>query len=142
MKCTDDHWKMLPEIISKKEQIMYNTWLCPPKDAKYSLQGSYFSKIFTSLLIKAKKCTNESDPSRPCYPQNEIDNLFTEYGNFYFTINYMNTVINPGEVNYRSYYLESMDFAIISAGTGSELYYQFSDYEIETDTSIWPFSNY
>jgi hypothetical protein len=54
----------------------------------------------------------------------------------------MNTVINPGEVNYRSYYLESMDFAIVSAGTGSELYYQFSDYEIETDTSIWPFSSY
>ncbi len=93
-------------------------------------------------MITAQKCTNDSDPSRPCYPQDQIDNLFTEYGNFYFTVNYINTVINPGEVTYLSYYLESQDYAIFSGGTGSELYYLFSDYEIETDTSIWPFASY
>ena len=142
VQCTDDHWKMLPNIVSKKDKIMYDAWLCPPLDSKYLLQGSYFSETFTSLLIMAQKCTNESNPSRPCYPQNEIDDFFAKYGNFYFTINYVNTVINPGEVSYLTYYLESMDFAIISAGTGSELYYQFSDFQIETDTSIWPFSSY
>ena len=93
-------------------------------------------------MLTAKKCTNGSDPSRPCYPQNEIDDLFTDYGNFYFTVNYINTVINPGEVSYMSHYLESIDYAIFSSGTGSELYYMFSDYEIETDTSIWPFPSY
>ena len=56
-------------------------------------------------MLTAKKCTNGSDPSRPCYPQNEIDDLFTNYGNFYFTVNYINTVINPGEVSYMSHYL-------------------------------------
>ncbi len=107
---------------------MYDAWLCPPLDSKYLLQGSYFSEIFSTLSISLKECTNSSNPSRPCYPQNEIDDLFTKYGNFYFTINYLNTVINPGEVSYLSYYLESNDFAIISTGAGSELYYQFSDY--------------
>lgn len=35
-----------------------------------------------------------------------------------------------------------MDYAIFSANTGSELYYLLADYEIQTDTSISPFSSY
>ena len=36
------------------------------------------------------------------------------YGNFYFQVNYINTVINPNEVEYRSYYIEAMDYVIFS----------------------------
>jgi hypothetical protein len=32
-----------------------------------------------------------------------------------------------------------MDYAIFSADKGAEINYVFADYEIQTDTSIWPF---
>lgn len=35
-----------------------------------------------------------------------------------------------------------MDYVIFSQTLGSEIYYLFSDYEITTDNSIWPFSSY
>lgn len=93
--CTDQHWAMLPNLVANKDMLLYQTWLCPPIDSQYNLQGSFFSNIFSQIVIKVLPCTNASIPERPCHPQQDIDNLFTTYGNFYFAVNYINAVINP-----------------------------------------------
>lgn len=96
---------MLPDFEKNKDILKYNTWLCPEINYVLPLAGSYFSDIYQTAQISISKCTNYSDPTRPCYPQNEIDDLMTEHGNFYMNINYMNTVVNPNEIDYRSYFI-------------------------------------
>ena len=29
VQCTDEHWKMIPELVKNKNLLLYNTWLCP-----------------------------------------------------------------------------------------------------------------
>lgn len=40
-----------------------------------------------------------------CAPQSDIDNIFNTYGNFYLNFNYINSVINPNQPNFISYYI-------------------------------------
>ncbi len=27
--CTDQHWKMIPDMIENKGSLQYNSWMCP-----------------------------------------------------------------------------------------------------------------
>ena len=29
VQCTDEHWKIIPELVKNKDLLLYNTWLCP-----------------------------------------------------------------------------------------------------------------
>jgi hypothetical protein len=29
VQCTDEHWKMIPELVKNKNLLLYDTWLCP-----------------------------------------------------------------------------------------------------------------
>ncbi len=73
-------------------------------------------------------------------PQTAIDELMRNKTNFYLSLQYINPVINPNEPDYMSYYLEGNDYVIFSATQGSEAWFFFSDYQITTDNSIFPFS--
>lgn len=96
---------MIPELLKNKHLLLYETWLCPELGSKYLLEGTFVSNFYNQIRISISKCTNESNPDRPCFPQNEIDDLMNKHGNFYFSVNYINTVVNPNEVDYLSYYL-------------------------------------
>ena len=58
-----------------------------------------------TLDVAVMECTNSSDNPRPCAPPEEIDALFEENGNFYYTIYFLNALINPASKEYLSYYL-------------------------------------
>lgn len=58
------------------------------------------------------------------------------------SIFYINPVINPTKTDDISYFLEGQDYIIFSRTQGSQAWIEFSDYEITTDYSILPFSQY
>lgn len=60
---------------------------------------------------------------------------------FYFTFYYVNTILNPDQPHYKSYYLEDTAYVTFGSQIGVESYLYVSDYDISTDFSIWPFSN-
>lgn len=86
-------------------------------------------------------CQNSTDPLRPCAPQSEIDALFASSSYFYFTFYFLNPLINPAEKEYKSYYLEEKSYVIFGEETGSEAYVSFADYTVNTDESIWPYTD-
>lgn len=92
------------------------------------------------VAIQASPCDNYTSGGR-CAPQADIDSLFTIHKNFYLNFNYINTVINPDQQNFMSYYVETTDYVIFSSTIGSESYLYFSDYTINTDDSILPFEH-
>jgi hypothetical protein len=46
VRCTDEHWEKLPELVKNKNLLQYDTWLCPPFNSSYYLEGSFFSNLF------------------------------------------------------------------------------------------------
>lgn len=71
-------------------------WKCPPKDHNFLINGKYASVYSRTLDIAVKKCTNTSTSDiRPCASDVEIDEFFALNGNFYYTIYFLNPLINP-----------------------------------------------
>ncbi len=68
-QCTLDHWEGFPEVQKDYERLKMNYWLCLPRNMKYNIQGKYASAFSQTLETSVKKCTNESNPERPCAPQ-------------------------------------------------------------------------
>lgn len=52
----------------------------------------------------------------------------------------MNSIVNPAQPTYKSYYLEDRTFIVFGPQMGAELDLYLNEIDIETDNSIWPFS--
>ncbi len=55
-------------------------------------------------------------------------------------MSYINPVINPNQQKFISHYMENNDYILFSKDSGSEYWLRFSDYTINSDNSIWPFT--
>jgi hypothetical protein len=124
------------------DKLEISGWLCPPIGSKYEIFGKYSSEKYQQMAFQVYPCNNATDPSRPCASQEEIDQVFADNSDyFYFTFYFINTVINPDNPVYKSYYLEDEVYVIFGKELGTETRLYFSDFTINTDYSIWPFSD-
>lgn len=90
------------------------------------------------LEIAIKRCTNSSQFQYPCAPDTEIDQLFANETNFYYTLYFINPLINSDSQEFLSYYLEDSNYIMFSATDGEECQIMMEDYTVETDESIIP----
>jgi hypothetical protein len=60
-------------------------------------------------------------------------------GQFFFGFVYANPIINPGESNYLSYYLDDRNFIRFTTKLGAMNTGFVQDYSIITDVSLLPF---
>ena len=51
----------------------------------------------------------------------------------YFTVYFINTIINPSQPDYKAYYLEDENYAIFGPNMGTENYLLLTDFTINTD---------
>lgn len=103
----------MPDFLANFDKLQVSGWLCPPIGAQYDIVGKYTSDFYKQLVFTVAPCNNATDPSRPCASQQEIDQLFSDNGDwFYFTYYYINTIINPDQPSYKSYYLEDSAYLI------------------------------
>jgi hypothetical protein len=93
--CTLEHWSAFPEIKSDFERLNMKYWLCPKRNMKFNIQGKFTSSLFKYLEIALKKCTNASQPGRPCGSASEIAEFFQIQKKVFFTVHFSNPLINP-----------------------------------------------
>ena len=60
-------------------------------------------------------------------------------GSIPFQLYYVNTIMNPDQTDYKTQYVEEKYTGYI--GLGLDIKLEASDYQISTDTSIWPFTD-
>jgi hypothetical protein len=71
-----------------------------------------------------------------------VTNFLNSWGQFTFNFYYVNTVINAGEKTYISYYLEDRNYFSFDTYTGVSANLFFDQYNINTDITILPWSEY
>jgi hypothetical protein len=132
----------MPDVLAKFDQLKISRWLCPPIGAEYNIMGKLTSDDYQLIRIRVAPCNNATDPNRLCASSEAIQQNFVDNnGYFYFTLYFINTIINPDQPEYKTYYLEDNAYVTFGAELGSESYLYFSDYNIESDYSIWPFTS-
>lgn len=104
-------------------------WLCPPRGANLELSGDYTSDIYKYVNISINPCISYLHPDKPCASAEEVSNLFKARNDaIRFKIYYTNPLINSGEKDYKSYYLETSNYILFGATIGGEAYIYASDY--------------
>lgn len=58
-----------------------------------------------------------------------------------FTIYYLNTILTPDNPLYKHAYFEDKGYAYIGQTFGSEIMIEVAEYSINSDRSIWPFTD-
>ena len=66
--------------------------------------------------------------SRPCAPQADIDQYFIDNGIQFFTIYFLNPLINPDSADYLKYYLEDRNYITFTANSGEDSRLFVNDY--------------
>jgi hypothetical protein len=125
-----DHWKEYPSIQASYYRLGIDKWLCMPMDLELDIQGKYASVISKTIEVRVEGCTNSTEFSVPCAPQSEIDQLFANETNFFYTIYFINPLINPDSEDFLSYYLEDSNYIMFSATGGEECQLMMEDYHI------------
>ena len=92
--CTRDHWSEYPSILEGYNRLNMSYWLCMPKNVQYEISGKYSSILSKTLEISISKCTNSSNFATPCAPEAQINQLFATETNFFYTIYFINPIIN------------------------------------------------
>jgi hypothetical protein len=64
----------------------------------------------------------------------------TIMGQFVFNYVYASPIINPGDSNYLSYYLEDSNYMRFTTKLGAQSTGYVQDYSIVTDVSLMPYS--
>lgn len=144
--CTREHWRGYPAIQNKFEELSMHFWLCLPLNIDYEIGGKYSSPVQNTIEVSVNQCSNSSvDPANPRYcASNElIDEYFANNSQkIYFTIYFVNPLINPDIAEFRTFYLEDSNYIIFSKTGGEEAQIMMEDYTITTDNSISPLSDY
>ncbi len=138
--CTKEHWSQYPKIQESYDRLHIDYWLCLPQNAEYQIFGKYASEKSMTLEVSVSRCTNSSDFRYNCASDAEIDQFFKDEQTFFYTIYFINPLLNSDSQEYLSYYLEDSNYVIFSATGGEECQLWMEDFTITTDESILPFS--
>ena len=96
-------------------------WLCPEIGLNLLLQGRYSSKDYYQLQINLFRCSNDTDPNRPCGTTQKLQDFMAEQGQWnYFTYYTINSVVNADQPEYLKYYLEDRTFIVFSDKMGEQ----------------------
>ena len=143
--CSLSHWQGVSESITNSySNLNFQEWLCPPLNYTVEMQGKYTSNLFKFSEIKIGACTanNSNFPNTSCLNSTDIDSFLNSMGQFTFNFYYINPVINANEKTYISYYLEDRNYFSFDTLTGVSANLFFSQYNIETDTTILPWKEH
>ena len=138
--CTLEHWAAYPNIQKSFSRLSIDTWMCMPLNLEVEIKGKYASEVSQLLEVSISQCTNSSQWTVPCAPQTTIDQLFANDTNFFFTLYFINPIINADSQEFLEYYIEDSNYIIFSATRGEECQLLMEDFTINTDESIIPLS--
>lgn len=94
-------------------------WLCPPVGSSMYISGSYASDVYRFINVSVNPCMDFLDPTRPCATASEVTDVFNQLNDaIRYKIYFTNPLINPGQKEYKSYYLESSTYISFGPTSG------------------------
>ena len=139
--CTIDHFEGgNQQITASFHNIGLSKWLCPPKNYEFSFEGKFTSEKFKYFRIFVEKCVPSN--TTECATTQEIDDYMTQNEGGTVNTYFLNTVINPGDTEYLNYFLEDSNYFTFSTETGVTSNIFFDQYDIETDNSLLPTTDF
>lgn len=137
--CTVDMWSPLGEsFVTLYNKLGFSKWLCPAQDQLVQIQGKYSSDIFRYIKIYLKNCSG-TENGQGCKTSDEVANYITANEVFGFNFYFVNSLINPDEINPMSYFLDDTNNFPFSITTGTACNFYVQSYTINTDNSLLPF---
>lgn len=102
----------------------FSTMLCPPIGLNIPIQGKFTSEVFQYAEIRITGC--DANSSKICQAPSSNRTYF-------FNLYMLNTLINPQEAEYITYYLEDRNYVQFTTAFTSLINIFVSDYKITTD---------
>ena len=112
--------------------------MCPQKNTTFQLIGKFTSDLFQFYKIAVKACDAGLDPTRPCVKQSQLQEYVKEEEAFNFNFYFVNTILNGGEREFESLYLEDMNYFPFTTTNGVNANLFITSYSVSTDESIYP----
>lgn len=137
--CTRDPWNNIDTSFGETfDRLALDRWLCLPDNMTLQFQGKYSSSVFKYAKISVQNCSILAGDNRTCASPTYINNFITSSGSANFNYYFVNTIINPQDKQYISYYIEDKNYFQFTKTLGMTANMFISSYQIDTDQSLWP----
>jgi hypothetical protein len=139
--CNFSQWEGVNGQISESfTTLNFKQWLCPPTDYVFPLQGKFTSSIFKYAKLVVQECGIISNSST-CASSTQVSSFVSSNQGMTMNFYFINPNINAGSEEYLNYYLEDSNYFSFNTATGVNANLYFSEFSIETDHSILPWSD-
>jgi hypothetical protein len=91
------------------------------------------------VVVIVSRCNNTIDPT--CANDSYYAAVENAFSTFRLNVPFINTLINPGDQDYRSYYLDDSNGFVFTSKLGSTAEGSISSDIIETDVSVMPWED-
>lgn len=85
-----------------------------------------------------KDCKATTGDNRTCVNSSFIDSFIASNGPISFNYYFVNTIINPDDIDYMKSYLEDRNFFTFTKSLGTSANLFISSFTIDSDESLWP----
>jgi hypothetical protein len=92
--------------------------------------GKYTSNVQLQLAFSIRQCNNSLNSSRPCANQSVVDAIFTNAGQLFASVAFVNPLINPGNTDYLGYFVEDRNFIPFTQTLGGVAFADVQEYTI------------
>ena len=137
--CTSEHFSLTNTIKQSTSTLGIEQWMCPPIGYNFKVKGKFTSPEMNLLEVRLTKCNATKYPSRPCASDALLDVYEAAFEQFIIGLFFINPLINPGDQEYLSYYIEDKNYFKFTRKLGSDCNGRIEDYTIETDVSLLPY---
>ena len=117
VQCTEQHLDFNNELKSLYVPFMFDAHLCPTLNQQVTVKGKLTSSLYTQFKVTITRCNNTVDPT--CMSDADFTTLQTNMGGkFTFAFPIFNTMLNPDEQVYRTYFLDDRNRYSFSSSLG------------------------
>ena len=106
---------------------------------KLSVGGKPTSDVSSLFSIIVDRCNSDLDPS--CVNQTVFAAIEAQVEQFVLVVPVLNVQLNPGSINYKSYYFEDRNFFCFGSKMGMSSSAYVGQAVVNTDLSIMPYED-
>ena len=95
---------------------MFDAHLCPQLGQQVEVKGKVTSSLYSQLKITVTRCNNTIDPT--CMSDAAFNTLETTMKKFTFAFPIFNTMLNPDQQEYKTFFVEDRNRFSFSSSLG------------------------
>ena len=102
-QCTEAHLSFNEKLRTETQKLPLSNAFCAPIGAVLKLQGKIASPLFSYLKLNITRCNSTVDPT--CANNTIFSAIEAAVGSFMAGPFFINMNVNPGNQNYKEYYI-------------------------------------